>query len=520
MNTANIKAFLLKAEPIIFLLIVCANLYPLFAGKHLAFMDTPAHLYNAGLVKQMAFSHNLFLEKYLAFNHVFVPNWLCHLIMSPLLLIFSANVTEKILLVCFFVGLPFATRYCVSVINKNQKYLALLILPFTYNFLSMIGFYNFCLGLVFMLITIGFFYKYFIHDIKWYHYIILLALLLTTYTCHIVVLGITLVCLFLIYLWHLISVYNFSIRIWFSLKTIKLIAVVLPIVILMGIYYAKIQAAGTNNNFLSKQELFNYFKDGRMFTIFNGNEEQNHSNFLALFYLATIFIAFYLFVANFSKSFYKNVNFYFFISLLLLLVLYLKLPDSDGLAGFISIRISILVFILSILFIATCYLKNNYLLSLCAVIVFIHFKRLPYYNDVVKQGSSIAESIVEQSKLIEANSFVMPFKYDDNWFSGHYSNYTGLNKSVICLENYECNTGYFPLTWKDKDQIWNLQQSLSSFQNLTVIKQQLNQSPVYYWILGDLNSKTDSVSSKFKQALTGNCILINTTPVSALYKLK
>ena len=484
-------------------------------------MDAPAHLYNASLIKQIGFGHNAFLEAYIRFNPVFVPNWLCHLIMAPLMPFFSPAVTEKFLLLCFFLGLPVAGRYCLSAINKDQKYISLLIIPFTYNFLNMISFYNFSLGLVFMLLTIGFFYRnFFSTDLKWHRYIILLLLLFITYLCHIVVLGITILYLFFIYLWYLINTYDFLIKKWFSAKTIRLIVVIVPVVFLMGLYLKSIHSIKANYSFLSSQELFSYFKDGRLFTIYSSIEEQSHSNFMALFYLSAFFIALYLFVTNLSGLFYKKIDFYFLLAVLVMLVMYKLLPDGDGIAGYVSIRLSIIIFILAMLFISSANLENRYLMPLCVLIVFIHFQRLHYYKKVIKQTHTIAESIVEQSKSIEDNSFIVPFKYDDNWLSGHYSNYLGVNRSIICLENYECNTGYFPLAWKNRDEMWNIQQALYSFRNIDPIKNQLKNRPIYYWVLGNIDSKTDSISLKFKQDLVNNCLLINSTKFATLYKLK
>jgi hypothetical protein len=39
---------------------------------------------------------------------------------------------------------------------------------------------------------------------------------------------------------------------------------------------------------------------------------------------------------------------------------------------------------------------------------------------------------------------------DRNWLFSHASQYMGTEKPLIILDNYEANTGYFPLVWKEE----------------------------------------------------------------------
>ncbi|MHB8402416.1 MAG: hypothetical protein ACYDCN_10415 [Bacteroidia bacterium] len=368
-NSIYLRNIVVKVEPFIFLCIVCSNLYPLFAGKYFPFMDAPAHLYNASLIKELL-QGNTLISEYIKFNPIFVPNSISYLIITPLLYVFSPHVAEKMFIVCYFIGLPLAFRYCVCAINKQQKYLSLLVIPFTYNFLMMISFYNFCMGFVFMFLTIGFFYKHIINEnTKWYHYLILFVLFMLTYCCHIVVFGLLLICLLFIYLWFLLTQFNFSVKKWFNLKTITLLIISLPVLYLTWVYFKAVHSINAQFVYLNSKELFDYFKSGRFLTIFNGDTEQIHSDFLALLYISTFLICIYSFLQNISASTHKTRQLYFLLPVLCSLGLYILLPDSDGLAGYVSIRICLLTFLVSIVVITSFNLSNKYLIPLCVSVI-------------------------------------------------------------------------------------------------------------------------------------------------------
>lgn len=72
------------------------------------------------------------------------------------------------------------------------------------------------------------------------------------------------------------------------------------------------------------------------------------------------------------------------------------------------------------------------------------------------------KDIVSAEKYIRPYSVVLPLDFapggfdkqgnvisDRNWLFCHAWQYMGLDKPLIILDNYEANTGYFPLVWKD-----------------------------------------------------------------------
>lgn len=63
--------------------------------------------------------------------------------------------------------------------------------------------------------------------------------------------------------------------------------------------------------------------------------------------------------------------------------------------------------------------------------------------------------ISKASLKIEPFKTVLPVKNSDNWLHGHASNYLGIDKPMVILENYEASLDYFPIRW-NRNNIPNL----------------------------------------------------------------
>src|SRR5690606_7443419 len=150
-----------------------------------------AHLYNSNLIPHVLFGSNL--DEYYTMNTELVPNWIGHIILSALNLIAPAHIAEKILLCCYVIGLPYAFRSLVAQIAPGRKVVSYFIFPFIYSLVLLLGFYNFCLAMVLMLVTISYWIR---NDEQLTQSIrpnlALFALLLLTYFSHLFIFGITL----------------------------------------------------------------------------------------------------------------------------------------------------------------------------------------------------------------------------------------------------------------------------------------------------------------------------------------
>ncbi|HEV7232088.1 MAG TPA: hypothetical protein VGO45_12200 [Bacteroidia bacterium] len=132
------------------------------------------------------------------------------------------------------------------------------------------------------------------------------------------------------------------------------------------------------------------------------------------------------------------------ISAVLLILLFL-LPDSDFHAGFMSIRLCFLFYLSLLVWIG----HQEYPKLLIIPVVFLSLVVLKSQFKVkfgcLSELNSIAIECHETSKLIKANTVIMPLNYTENWMLTHFSNYLGHEKPMVILDNYEACTGYFPL---------------------------------------------------------------------------
>jgi hypothetical protein len=134
-----------------------------------------------------------------------------------------------------------------------------------------------------------------------------------------------------------------------------------------------------------------------------------------------------------------------------------------------------------------------------AIVIFNSFYNLSSIrNKVLIQLSAHAEKIIATSDYIKEKSTVFSVDYSDSWLEPHFSNYLGVNKTVVNLDNYEAVLGWFPLKWKDKKYIavsWEV--TLSNKQNSL---------PDYIFIYGNLSKINNVENLKFKQFIDSNTV--------------
>ena len=91
---------------------------------------------------------------------------------------------------------------------------------------------------------------------------------------------------------------------------------------------------------------------------------------------------------------------------------------------------------------------------------------------------------------MKENSVVLPVNMSDNWLELHFSNYLGVDKPLVILENYEASVGWFPVKW-DTERLPRLQaagtdqiQGLSWLSNLSAGQtRQID----YIFVYGNIN---------------------------------
>jgi hypothetical protein len=481
------------------------------------------------------------LHQYYIFNSMPVPNWIGHIILSFFNLFLPAHMAERILLISFLIGLPIAFRSLLKTISIENIHLSYIIFPFTYSFVFFLGFYNFLIALVFLLITLNYYIKNEENLTSFRKISSLLFLVTLTYFSHLFVFALLLLLIstrlgFKTFFYPADVSKNFKQKaIDFIRKSLYLLlSTLLPLLLFLNYLISK--PASSEADFIEFNTLIDWLKNLRPLIALSEQAEQKYTR--KIFYVIAALFVYALFskllsqqkstesltfkhsIVNWKSIF--NLSDFWFITAVILLVMYFNMPDSDGSAGYVSIRLAFIFFIFLLLWIASQKL-NKWIVSIAMLLVlFFHFKLNNYYQDATKNLESIAVDYTKVAHHIESNSVVLPMNYSGNWLMGHFSNYLGVDKPMIILENYECVAGYFPLKWnvtKMPDSRFGsiTSDSLLCLQWYANPKEKVKKID-YCFVMGNINNGNTSCDSILKTTLNQNYHIVHTSLFSTLYK--
>ena len=413
-------------------------------------MDGAAHLYNSNILLELI-KGDATLAEYYTFNNLPVPNWTSHFIILAFRFFLPAWLAEKLLLILYVSGMAISFRYLIKVLNPENISLSILIFPFIYSFLFHLGFYNFSLSFVLFFITLGYWLRNH-NSTKPVNLLVLFLLLSSAYFTNLLMFGfIGLTIGF--YILHFsykeyINNKDLRIAILFALNKLGfLLLVSLPGLIFSLMFFTHVQFFPSNQAYSAK-ELIKWINDARPFIVYDyAGEEIITEQF---FHILLILLALSFIPVNNSKvSVNKVSNSYNILLIPLILALFLLFltPNGSG-AGMMSDRYCLMLYIFGLTFIIARPVRIKLNTIIIPALVILHmglvFKHL---NGTIRKLDKNASAIYAIEKHISKNSIVLPVNFSDNWLEPHFSNYLGVNKSLIILENYEASVGWFPVKW-------------------------------------------------------------------------
>ncbi len=172
-------------ENLLFAALLALHVVPLWCFAYFPSQDGPAHLENATILREYNNSAFPRLREYYVLNARPDPNWFVHLALAGLMAVVPAPAAEKILLTGYVVLLPLAARYALAAVRPSSRFLAVLAFPFVYNALLHRGFYNFCYSLPVFFFVLGYWMKH-RESFGARQTVVLAALGLVLYFCHLV----------------------------------------------------------------------------------------------------------------------------------------------------------------------------------------------------------------------------------------------------------------------------------------------------------------------------------------------
>ena len=463
MNKAKIVCLVNKAEIYFFYIFLVINLLPVLVFKFFPTVDGPAHLYNSRLILELARQSGP-LNDYFIFNEI-SPNWLGHIILSLSLLIFPANIAEKCLLLIYFIGFPISFRAYIRIRPDHNSTLTYFVFPFTYSFLLFYGFYNFHLGLVFFFWTLYLWVKY-NHEFTIKRTFFLL--ILTTLMClsHLFVFAVFILIVSISNIRELPDLVNpYKERRKRFLKVLihQILALSIGLIIMIKFILTNAEES-TLPTYINPSALLKWLMQIQPAKgIVYGKEDI----FTRWIFITLVLLISYLlyykikrFLAakskiNFLLNFGLRRNFGLIMSIVFLVALFI-VPDSHGAAvGLVSSRIILFFFLFLIAWLSTKKFHTWLHILAFVIINYVNIALLDIYYSATKDNNFLAAEISKASREIEPFKTVLPALNSDYWLHGHISNYLGIDRPMVILENYEATLDWFPLKW-NSNKIPNL----------------------------------------------------------------
>ncbi|MEI6522622.1 MAG: hypothetical protein WCO37_03915 [Bacteroidota bacterium] len=528
-----------KSEKYIFYFVVIINLIPVLASKFFPSMDGAAHLYNSNLINHLISNSNSPLQQYFVFNSEILPNWSGHFLLSLLIFIFNAIIAEKLLLISLLVFLPITFRAIIQRINSKNSLVSYFIFPFTYSLPFWFGFYNFSIGLLLLFVTVYFWLSKENSAYKIKDKFILFVLICSTYFSHLLVF-----CLLLIILVVRILFVEFE-KIRTENTSLKTVTIKILNQTILLLFSAIVPLYFTYNYFLAReqispqtklpvQDLINWLYKIQPIIALNESVEQPFTKNIFFVFCTMLLLAaiekfrFSIHLKNklvtvkkFIHNSFSSLNFWL-LCCIILLILYFYLPDEHANASFISIRIFLLFFLFFILFLASLNHKKIILFMAVFIMLYNHFRLNYYYTKEAVVLGDVATRINKFAPQIEVNSIVLPINFSSHWFMGHYSNYLGVDKPMVILENYEAVQGYFPLDW-NRNKMPNLTLASNNSGQVACLNWETNLTNKrkkidYVFIMGDPPDSIDLCERKIFAVLKKSYKLVKADRDLKLYK--
>jgi len=439
-------SFVIKYEKYFFISILLVNISFIFGEKFYPSMDGPAHLHNSFLVKQLLTGSD-FVKQYYNLNHSPIPNWTLHSILASLLCFVSAPNAEKLVQVVYIVLLSFSFRFFIQQIQPKNLLGSVLVFPFMFSFLLQLGFLNFCLSIGFMFLGLGFYLKN-ERKLQLKNGIVLALIVFLTYFSN--VLGFVYLVFFL---FAFSFVRHFSEGVEFSKtkvvelfrKYVVLFLVCLVPLVFLSIFYTSVEFFPSTHEY-KKEELMSWVFSLRPLIVYVFSQDQYYTQMLFLILMMSFAIS----VFNFYKAEQKirlSFNLVLLVAIAFTFAFLFKVPDGAS-AGMMSDRLCLMLFFVFLAAFVSFPIPKSILTGIVFITVYINVAIYHYnHSDIIKNYSNHADKIYKLSEHIKEKSFVLPINIEADWLEGHFSNYLGVNKEMVILENYEANVRWFPLKW-------------------------------------------------------------------------
>lgn len=440
-----------RTDNFLFLGFLLISILPLMMVRYIPSLDSGQHLNTSNVIVEL-FRSNAAFSQIFEFNRFYVGYWTGHLVLSFFNAFLPDWLAEKLLFISYLAGISYAFRYLVKSISGRATTMSLLIIPFSFTGLMLMGYYNYNLAYIFFFLSFGYYIRH--QDklgLKSGSVLFLLVNLI--YFSHALVFVFFGASLVIYIIARFIIEFRGQemaqpvLRKYFR-NILILLIVSIPTIIMWYVYYMRVSALAADypTGKYSIGMLLTYLRDLRSLIVFHYEQERI---FTRIFTGLLAFLLIYLAARAFKKpkeGFSNRVLYPEWLAMsLVMFLLYLFFPDRS-VTGNVSNRISILAFFLLVTWLSV--QRYSWKVAALSVLVTVgagmglratHFYYHYKLNKEISQVTSLRSNLEDNATLVTINN-------SDNWVHLHFGCYLGSEEPIVNLGNPQC-WGQFPVIW-------------------------------------------------------------------------
>ncbi len=449
------------------MVLIVLHMIPIWGFKYFPSQDGPLHLENANIIHDYYDQCQTILHKYYHLNNNLVPNSFGHFVMAGLMIMMPVLIVEKILLTGYVIFLPLSVRYTLEAIRPGSSFLAVLSIPFVYNHLFQMGFYNFSYSLPIFIFTIGYWIKnrerFTIRNT-----IALMMLTILLYLTHLISIVLAFLTIGFFLIWPVLLDLIPQIRwrqfdlffLWNAFRSSALMAffAFLPALILVVKFLIQRGMEMTTTT-LSVEWLPRLHHLLRLDSLVSYREMD--------VWLAKALICVFMLIIVYLvilKYLTRQVNCWDGLLFILAgcVYLYFSMPDEVSWVGyvFMSHRMSLYIFLILILWFGAMSYGRLTRLGIQLVTAGIAVTMLGFYTTKYAELNDYLEEYLSGMHLIETNTTLLPLSFSPYGRDAHgrrlslriapfaqASGYIAAQRDIVDLNNIEGNTGVHPIVY-------------------------------------------------------------------------
>ncbi|MCB0755483.1 MAG: hypothetical protein H6602_08335 [Flavobacteriales bacterium] len=453
-----------QIETVLFWLLMGLLLFPIWSNQYFLTGDGPCHLYNSKVLLDLITNTDIdFYSEYYLLNQNTEPNWFGHVSLAFLLTFLSGRLAEKVFLTFYVLLFGHILRAIVRAINPKNTFLVFIGLPFIFHQLLQMGFFNFSFGVIFSFLGVWYWIKHY-KNMTWLRSVVFILINLLTYFTHPIGFVLSGLLIGSLALGKWVAQLSSSSS---ELKNVERTGFLnifgnvflgfLPGILLMLEYLSRKGLDPTPNGYSTKHLYHELIELSSLINL-HPDEKYVAMTLSILFGILTL-------AALAVKVWKGKWNMYdvLLMTFVFVIVIYFFQPDALAGGSFLSKRIQLIPYLIILLWLAS--VPYHHLLKWSATIVgtFIIVMFCVFRFPIQRSASVAVEEYLSASTVIPDKSSVLPLSFSHSgktpdgqrvsktiWLFMHGFDYAGADRPLVLLANYEANTGYFPIIWKEK----------------------------------------------------------------------